>query len=139
MSEKKWCPENILEVLGDSLCRDLLLVANGSPASAHSLAERVSTSLPTVYHRLNVLVDYDLVVERRRVNESGDHYRLFETVLERAELALENDEYAVSIETGESQTSFESFWNEFRGASTDATGDRSAESANAESTDSSPS
>ena len=99
MTGTNWDEANVLDLLGDSLCRRVLVVASDSPVSATDLTDRLDVSPPTVYRRLDRLVDHELVRERHRVDDGGNHYRTFETRLDGIEVDVGPDGYDVVVST----------------------------------------
>lgn len=117
MGDKEWNPENLFDVLGDSLSRQILILANDSPVSATKLVDELDVTPPTVYRRLDELDDYDLLKEHRQIDERGNHYRTFETSLSRVEFEIEDGEFTVDVGMRRDLTDrFEAFWSEFEGA-----------------------
>ncbi|WP_162524369.1 winged helix-turn-helix domain-containing protein [Halobellus captivus] len=114
MTDSDWEAGNLLDVLGDPLCRQALVIAHESPVSATTLANRLDVSPPTVYRRVNSLVEHELVQEHRRIDADGNHYRLFEASLDRVEIALTRDGYRVSIRHRQDLGDrFDEFWTAF--------------------------
>ena len=117
MGDKEWNPRNLFDVFGDSLSREILLLANGSPVSATTLVDELDVTPPTVYRRLDELDEYDLVTEHRQIDDRGNHYRTFETSLSRVEFAIEDGRFTVDVGMRRDLTDrFEAFWSEFEGA-----------------------
>lgn len=94
---KEWTPENVLDVLGDEIARQILVVAIRDPVSADELADECDVSLPSVYRRVNALVEYDLVRERGALDEDGTQYTLFETRSERVTFEVDADGITAEI------------------------------------------
>ncbi|QLG27203.1 winged helix-turn-helix transcriptional regulator [Halorarum halophilum] len=121
MGDKVWNPRNLFDVFGDSLSRRILLLANDSPVSATVLVDELDVTPPTVYRRLDELGEHDLVKERRRIDERGNHYRTFETSLHRVEFEIEDGRFTVDVDLRRDLTDrFEAFWSEFEGGRPDA-------------------
>lgn len=128
MTDPEWEAGNLLDVLGDPLCRQVLVYASKSPISATALADQLDVSPPTVYRRINSLVDHELVRTHRRLDGDGNHYRTFETALDRIEVELTQDGYEVSIHSRQDAGHrFDEFWREFASAELPTHSDRSAE------------
>lgn len=98
VANRDWNPETIFDVLGSELARRILALAAIRPFSAEEFAEHCDTSKPTVYRRLNVLHEYDLLVERRAIDDEGNHYKTYETALESIRFAVEEGRFAVDVE-----------------------------------------
>ena len=89
--------EDILDTIGDQHARTVLAAISRAPSSAKELAEEVDLSLPTIYRRLELLEEHDLVTERTAVAEDGNHYNVYECNFDSTLIQLEDDEYRVRI------------------------------------------
>ncbi len=95
---KEWDPETVFEVLGSEEVRRILAAANVDPVSVQALADRLDASEPTVYRRVNVCQEYDLLREETRVDADGNHYKVYETALERVCFELDGGVFEVDIQ-----------------------------------------
>ena len=93
-----WDPKTVFDVLGDEKARRILAAANLEPVSAQELADGLGVSEATVYRRVDACTDYDLLVERTRIDEDGNHYTAYETKLQRACFEVEGGGYDVNVE-----------------------------------------
>ena len=89
--------EEILDTIGDEHARRVLAAISREPRSAKDLAEECDLSLPTVYRRIDMLEQYDLVTDRTLVADDGNHYKVYESNFESTVISLEDDEYTVRI------------------------------------------
>ncbi|WP_436901607.1 ArsR/SmtB family transcription factor [Halovenus halobia] len=89
--------EDILDTIGDQHARRLLAAISREPQSAKDLAEECDLSLPTVYRRIEMLEEYDLVTDETLVADDGNHYKIYESNFESTVITLEDDEYKVRI------------------------------------------
>ena len=89
--------EEILDTIGDEHARGVLAAISTEPRSAKELAEECDLSLPTVYRRIEILSEHDLVTDRTLVAEDGNHYKVYESNFESTVISLEDDEYQVRI------------------------------------------
>lgn len=89
--------EDVLDTIGDQHARTVLAAISREPRSAKELAEETDLSLPTIYRRIELLQDHDLVVERTAVAEDGNHYNVYECNFDSTVIRLEDDEYDVRI------------------------------------------
>jgi DNA-binding transcriptional ArsR family regulator len=96
--DREWDPETVFEVLGSELARRILALSEIKPCSAEELADHCDVSKPTVYRRLNVLQEHDLLVERSAIDDEGNHYKTYETALESICFAVEAGRFEVDIE-----------------------------------------
>jgi len=89
--------EEILDTIGDEHARRVLAAISREPRSAKELADECDMSLPTVYRRIEMLNQYDLVKDQTLVAEDGNHYKVYESNFESTVISLEDDEYRVRI------------------------------------------
>jgi predicted transcriptional regulator len=89
--------EEILDTIGDEHARQVLAAISREPRSAKDLAEECDLSLPTVYRRVEMLEQYDLVKDQTLVADDGNHYKVYESNFESTVISLEDDEYRVRI------------------------------------------
>ena len=89
--------EEILDTIGDQHAREVLAAISREPKSAKALAEECDLSLPTVYRRIEMLDEYDLVTNETLVADDGNHYKVYESNFESTVITLEDDEYKVRI------------------------------------------
>ena len=105
--------EEILNTIGDQHARRVLAAISQDPKSAKDLAEEVDLSLPTVYRRIEMLKEYDLVKDRTLVAEDGNHYKVYESNFESTVISLQDDEYKVRIYREENLPDrFSQLWDE---------------------------
>jgi predicted transcriptional regulator len=89
--------EEILDTIGDQHAREVLAAISREPKSAKDLAEECDLSLPTVYRRIEMLGEYDLVTNETLVADDGNHYKVYQSNFESTVITLEDDEYKVRI------------------------------------------
>jgi len=89
--------EDILDTIGDQHARTVLAAISREPRSAKELAEECDLSLPTIYRRLEILEEHDLVTEQTAVAEDGNHYNIYECNFDSTVIQLEDEEYKVRI------------------------------------------
>lgn len=97
MGEKEWAPMDVFDLFGDALTRRILVIASEQPLSADELAGSLDTSHPTVYRRINALLEYDLLKERQQIDAEGNHYKTFETTLNRIAFEIDDGGYDIDI------------------------------------------
>lgn len=91
----------VLDALGDEEARRLLASVSERPRSAKDLAAEHDLSLPTVYRRLDLLMDNGLVSSQMFVTEDGAHYKVYEASFRRAVVDLADGEYGVRLGGGD--------------------------------------
>jgi DNA-binding transcriptional ArsR family regulator len=89
--------EEVLDTIGDQHARTVLAAISRDPRSAKQLAEDCELSLPTIYRRLDLLQEHDLVTERTAIADDGNHYNVYECNFDSTVIALKDDEYKVRI------------------------------------------
>lgn len=89
--------KQVLDVLGDENAREILALVNQEARSAKSLAEKCGVSLPTIYRRLEVLEDCDLVKTRSVVGENGNQYSVYASNFDSTIVSLEGATYDVQL------------------------------------------
>lgn len=120
MGEKQWEPTNVFDVFGDRLARRVLVLTSERPLSVDALSEHLDASPPTIYRRVNTLIEYDLVTSQQQVDENGHHYRTFETTLKRIAFEIEDGGYNIDVQMRRSLVDqFEAFWSDLEDSSPD--------------------
>ena len=94
----EWDPETVFDVLGNEHVRQILVLASVKPVSAEELADHTDASQPTVYRRVNVLQEYDMLAEQRQLDDEGNHYKTYRTTLEAVCFAVEDGGFTVEVE-----------------------------------------
>ena len=94
---KQWNPDGIFEVLASKESRRILAAASVRSLSAKELEQLCDASLPTIYRRLNVLVEYDLLSEERIVEPGEKHSKQYSTDLQEINVTVEDGEFDVNI------------------------------------------
>lgn len=108
--------EDILDTIGDDNAREVLAAISEDPRSAKELAEACELSLPTVYRRIEMLKDHELVVSETTVADDGNHYETFRSNFDGTVIRLRDDEYDVRIYRKENiPDRFSSLWDELSG------------------------
>jgi len=105
--------EEILDTIGDQHARRVLAAISREPKDAKELAEECDLSLPTVYRRIEMLDEYDLITDETLVAEDGNHYKVYQSNFESTVITLEDDEYKVRIYREENLPDrFSQLWDE---------------------------
>lgn len=113
MGDKEWSPSNILDVFGDPIARATLVLANGEPVSVKAVADDLDVSPPTIYRRIDPLVDANLLQESRRIDQNGNQRKVYETLLDEVTFTIEDDSYSVDIKVNQDLAGdFESIWSD---------------------------
>lgn len=106
--------EEILDTIGDDHARQILAAVSRESRTAKELADHCDISLPTVYRRLELLEENDLVASINEVDENGNEYHLYESDFESTVISLtDDDEYEVRIYRSENLPErFTQLWDE---------------------------
>lgn len=105
--------EEILDTMGDQHARRVLIALSQNELSAKNLSEETGLSLPTIYRRIEMLKEHDLVSEKTIVAEDGNHYRVFECNFDSTLIRLSDDEFDVRIYRTENLPSrFDNLWDD---------------------------
>jgi predicted ArsR family transcriptional regulator len=113
MGEKEWDPLDVFDLFGDGLTRRILVLASEHPMSADELARSLDTSHPTIYRRLNALIEYDLVTEHQQIDAEGNHYKMFETTLNRIAFEIDDGGYNIDIKLRQNLVDqFDDLWSD---------------------------
>lgn len=102
MSEPEKSPKELLDLFGDDTVRQILLLTSDSPMSADALADELGVSRPTVYRRVNTLVEYAFLRSNLETDPDGHHYRTFELALNEITFGIDDGELGVTVEVDES-------------------------------------
>lgn len=105
--------EDILDTIGDQEARRVLAGVSQNPRSAKELSEDLDLSLPTIYRRLQMLQDHELVVSQMTYDEDGNHYKTWECNFDATVISLDDDQYNIRIYRRENLPSrFTNLWDE---------------------------
>ena len=108
--------EDILDTIGDHQARQILALLSQRPLPAKEIGEVLDFSLPTVYRRLEILKEHDLVCSETLVRENGNHYKVFRCNFDSTVISLEDAEYSIRVYRDDSlPESFSSLWDELAG------------------------
>jgi predicted transcriptional regulator len=92
---------DLLDVLGDTESRALLVALRRESQSAKELGEAVDLSLPTVYRRLDRLGEFGLVVSSTEVRTDGSHYRQYECAFDETTVTLSPEGFRMTLSLDE--------------------------------------
>lgn len=107
MGEKEWSPDTVLDVFGDPIARATLVRASDESVAAKDLAEEFGVSPPTVYRRIDPLVDANLLCERQRIDGDGNQRHEYETLVDEISLDVDGDGVTIDIQVRRDLEDFE--------------------------------
>jgi predicted transcriptional regulator len=108
--------EEVLNTIGDEHARTVLAAISREPRPAKELSEACDLSLPTIYRRLELLEEHELITERTAVADDGNHFQVYECNFDSTVITLEDDEYKVRIYRKENVPDrFTKLWDELAG------------------------
>jgi len=91
-------PAELLALLDDEYARAILTETSVEPMSASTLSDRCDASLPTIYRRLDRLGESQLISERTKIAEDGNHYSVYEANLESVALTIDDGSLDVEVQ-----------------------------------------
>ena len=89
--------DELLDAIGDERTRTVLAGIARKPGSVKQLTERLDLSQATIYRRIEILREHDLVEERTLVADDGNHYSVYWTDFAGTMVTLDGDEYDVHV------------------------------------------
>lgn len=95
---REWDPEDIFDVLADKRARQVLVATNIRPRSVGDLANICDGSQSSIYRRVSVLADYDLLAEETKIDADGHHYGVYSTDFDNIDIGLDNEELIVEVD-----------------------------------------
>lgn len=108
---------DLLGLLDDECARTILTNTSREPMSAQTLDAECEASRPTIYRRLNDLLDCGLVEKRTEPAPDGNHYARYAATVERIEVFVE--ENGIEVELGDYEDHaadrFTDVWHGMRG------------------------
>lgn len=109
-------PAEVLSLLGDEHVRAILSATSEQPMSVKSLTDHCDASLPTLYRRIERLLECEMLVERVEVAADGNHFRTYEARVEHVSVDIVDGEIDVECSTDEDAVDrFTRFWKRARG------------------------
>ncbi|MFH5802205.1 ArsR/SmtB family transcription factor [Haladaptatus sp. CMAA 1911] len=90
---------DVFALLDDTYARTILIAVSKQSMSAKQLAEECEMSLPTVYRRIERLIDTGLVREQTRIAPDGHHYSVYDARLQRLTVELDNGNLEIVVES----------------------------------------
>jgi DNA-binding transcriptional ArsR family regulator len=93
-----WDPETVFDVFGSESARRILALASDEPMTADDLATHLSVSQPTIYRRVDELLEYDLLTERDHVDDDGNQFNTYVTNLDAVTFRVADGRFVVDLQ-----------------------------------------
>jgi DNA-binding transcriptional ArsR family regulator len=90
--------DELFELLGNELAREILVQTSDDSHSASELAGRCEVSKPTVYRRLEELERHELVEKEARYDADGNHYAAYACRVEGMTFGIDDDGVTVELD-----------------------------------------
>ncbi|AWB28150.1 winged helix-turn-helix domain-containing protein [Halococcoides cellulosivorans] len=105
--------DTVLDLLGDPVVREILVVAGRSPASVRTLETECGVAKSTIYRRVSEMVEAEMLVEHTHIDPDGNHHQVYETVIDRLELDVEADGLDLrNIDRGDPSDRVDELWDD---------------------------
>lgn len=80
------------------------------------LTDTCDASRATVYRRVDDLLDHDLLTEQLKIDETGNHYTVYEANLDHIDIHLADGDFEVTVTRREDAADrITRIWDELRG------------------------
>ena len=90
--------DELFELLGNELAREILVRTSDDSRSASELAGRCDVSKPTVYRRLEELERHELVEKEACYDADGNHYAAYACRVEEMTFGVDGDGVTVELD-----------------------------------------
>lgn len=90
--------DRILDVLSDDVAKQILTLTDQRLMSARALDAQCDASLATIYRRIEELLELDLLREQTALQPDGNHYKKFESNLERLSVNLDDGDLEIDVD-----------------------------------------
>lgn len=94
---KEWSPNQVFDVFADERARSILIATHKQKRSVKDLNKLLDTSQSSIYRRVDLLVDFGLLKEQRKVGAEGHHYSVYEPAFENVDIRLEDEKVFVRV------------------------------------------
>lgn len=109
--------EEVLNAIGDPYARDVLAIIGRDSCSVNEISDRLDHSMNTVYRRINLLEEHDLVEASVALDTDGNHHQVYETTFDSVVISVEDEEYDVEIyRRGDLPDRFSALWDDLSAA-----------------------
>jgi predicted ArsR family transcriptional regulator len=87
----------IASLLEDDYAREILVHTSIDTHSASELADACGASEPTIYRRIEDLIEQDLLEAEQELDPDGHHYKTYAANLEAVTVELHDGEFSVEV------------------------------------------
>jgi DNA-binding transcriptional ArsR family regulator len=121
---KEWEPESIFDVLASDTARTILARAEDEPIAADEIEDYCNVSLPTIYRRIEALQRLDLLTEKCRVDDQGNHYSVYQSTIDRISFEPRQSDLAANVKHDRDVVDrFDDLWQDLEANSDGWTGE----------------
>lgn len=107
--------DELLELLGEELVRQILAATSQRPLSAKELSEECDVALSTIYRRVEDMGGHDLLVERTQLETDGSHHSVYEANVDHLAVDIDDGTIDVRVHVREDASQrFSRIWNDIR-------------------------
>lgn len=105
--------ETVMRLLIDDAVRKALSLVDGQALSVKELADRCDVSGPTMYRKVNVLEELDLLEAETRIDPDGNHVTVFRSNVDRIDVSVDpsEDDLGVEVVRRRSADRFKDLWS----------------------------
>lgn len=82
--------DDVFDLVGDQHVRDILRATSREPKCVKEMSRELGVARSTVYRRLDSLVEAGLVRERTRPASDGNHHAVYEAVVDRLTVDIDD-------------------------------------------------
>ncbi|MDG5777981.1 helix-turn-helix domain-containing protein [Haloarculaceae archaeon H-GB2-1] len=107
--------DELLELLGEELVRQILAATSREPLSVKELSEECDVARSTIYRRVEDIVAHELLVERTQLEPDGSHHSVYDANVDHLTVDIDDGSISVSVEVRENASErFSRIWNDIR-------------------------
>lgn len=105
--------ETALGLLVEDSVREALQTVDSQALSVKEIAERCDVSGPTMYRKVNVLEELDLLEAETRIDPNGNHVTVYRSNVDRVDVSLDpgEDDLDVEVVRRRSADRFKDLWS----------------------------
>jgi len=105
----------LLAILGEERVRQILMATSRESMSAKELSEECDVAVSTIYRRVDVMIEYDLLFERTQIEADGSHHSVYEANIDHLDIDIEDGTIEVSVHVREDAAQrFSRIWSDIR-------------------------